>query len=94
MRESFLLVILIMLIFCIGCPLNDNPPRYIKNIAAYKEGSDGIVVYFILADSTGAMTVSDGIVNLIISEMSTSLRANDKPIILYERVFIINKKRF
>jgi len=40
------------------------------------------------------MTVSDGIANLIISEISTLFGLNDKTTILYERVFITNKKDF
>jgi hypothetical protein len=39
--------------------LNQTPPEYIKKLAAYSEG-DGVVVYFIFADSQGVMTTSDG----------------------------------
>lgn len=50
-----------------GCSsLNDNPPDYIKDVVAYNEGGNGLVVYFILADSTGAMTTADGEVQLTI----------------------------
>jgi hypothetical protein len=49
-------------------PLNDAAPSYVKQVSAYKEGSDGLVVYIVLADSTGAMTTADGTLELTISE--------------------------
>jgi hypothetical protein len=39
--------------------LNTNPPSYIKDIVAYKEG-DGYVIYLTLADDRGALTSADG----------------------------------
>jgi len=67
---AVVIVVLIMsVMFLSGCAqLNSNPPEYVKNVAAYKEGSDGLVVYFILADASGAMTTSDGEVTLTIFE--------------------------
>jgi len=47
---------------------NGNPPSYVKDVVAYSEGSDAFMVYFILADSSGNMTTSDGNVELTISE--------------------------
>jgi|WetSurMetagenome_2_1015567.scaffolds.fasta_scaffold00054_21 hypothetical protein len=41
-------------------PLNSAPPSYIKQVTAYKEGSDGLFIYIILADNTGAMTTASG----------------------------------
>lgn len=43
-------------------------PEYVKDVVAYKEGSDGVFIYFILADSSGAMTASRGKVNIRIAE--------------------------
>jgi hypothetical protein len=34
-------------------PANTAPPDYVKQVTAYKEGSDGVFVYFILADDRG-----------------------------------------
>jgi hypothetical protein len=39
--------------------LNDRAPAYIKDVVAYKEG-DWFVLYMVLADETGAMTTTDG----------------------------------
>lgn len=44
---------------CIGESLPDEPPEYIKDVVAYREGP-GIVVYFILADKYGQMTTANG----------------------------------
>jgi hypothetical protein len=49
-------------------PLNNAPPTYIKQVTAYKEGSDGLFIYIILADSSGAMTTASGTLELHISE--------------------------
>jgi hypothetical protein len=59
--KRFWALALLLLLACdrIG-PLNSAPPSYIKNVAAYKEGSDGIVLYIVLADSQGAMTIASG----------------------------------
>lgn len=64
----YIILLLVLLVIIIVCkPINTEPPAYIKNIAVYKEGYDAIAVYFILADSSGAMTASDGLVALEIS---------------------------
>jgi hypothetical protein len=44
---------------CLGSSLNSNPPDYIKQVSAVKEG-DGYQVYFILADVNGKETTADG----------------------------------
>ena len=41
-------------------PENTNRPNYLKNLAVYKEGQDGLAVYFILADNFGQPTAYDG----------------------------------
>ena len=41
-------------------PENTNRPNYLKNLAVYKEGQDGLAVYFILADNFGQPTAHDG----------------------------------
>jgi hypothetical protein len=47
-----------------GCdslvPANTNAPSYIKDVVAYKEGTDAFYVYVILADANGSMTTADG----------------------------------
>jgi nitrogen fixation protein FixH len=44
-------------------------PEYIKNVCAYKEGSDGIVVYFTLADAQGkTIACNSGTVTINIFE--------------------------
>jgi hypothetical protein len=47
-------------------PLNTNPPAYIKSLAVYREGYDGLVIYFVLADASGQPTTSSGPVHLVI----------------------------
>lgn len=42
-------------------------PSYIKDVVSYKEGSDGFVVYFVLADSNGGMTRSAGRAELTVT---------------------------
>ncbi len=55
-----------------GCesttPLNSNPPAYIKEVVAYKEGHEGMVVYLVLADEKGVETTADGTLTITISE--------------------------
>lgn len=50
-------------------PKNTKPPEYIKELVAYKEGSDGFMVYLILADSSGSMTAADGTLELSIHQV-------------------------
>ncbi len=45
-------------------PQSYNPPSYIKDTVAYKEGSNGLVVYLILSDADGQMTRSSGVTTL------------------------------
>lgn len=67
--KLFRSIIMILLVLT-GCDisLNSKAPDYLKQFTAYKEG-DGIVVYFILADSSGQMTTCDG-------EATISIRAS------------------
>lgn len=61
---------------CIGSELNSNPPEYIQSIYLSKEGSDGISIYFILADKRGASTASDGNFSLtVIDDIGTLLES-------------------
>lgn len=55
-----------------GCNKNSNPPEYIKDVVAYKEG-DGVVVYYVLADANGQMTTAEGVYDLIISQEGNEL---------------------
>jgi hypothetical protein len=55
------------LIAAFTLPLNTNPPAYLKDLVAYKEG-DGLVVYLTLADASGAFTSADGTLTLTIRE--------------------------
>ena len=68
MKRTTILILVCMIILVSGCTYNQSPPDYIKDIAAYKEGSDGIFIYFVLADNNGQMTTANGKVRLIIQE--------------------------
>ncbi len=93
--------ILLLIIFVSGCDLllNDNPPSYIKDVVAYKEGSEGIEIYFILADDSGAMTTSDGTVFLTITETHTEWNTRVSKFIeieekLYSKTISVKKTDF
>ncbi len=64
--HSLVLISLVAMIFT-GCFNNTNPPEYIKDVVAYKEG-DGIVVYFLLSDANGQMTSAEGTYDLVITQ--------------------------
>ncbi len=95
-----------LLFFCfaivaaVSCSrLNERPPSYIRDVTAYKEGSDGLMVYFVLADANGAMTTSDGTVSLRITQTriavdphSFQTRQTDEH--LYSTDFKVKKKEF
>jgi hypothetical protein len=52
--------------------LNSNPPAYIKDVVAYKEG-DSLVIYLTLADTSGALTSADGTLIVTIREEGKTL---------------------
>jgi hypothetical protein len=58
MRRVSALLLALMLCGC-NLSLNSDPPEYIKQFSAYKEG-DGLMMYFVLADASGNMTTHDG----------------------------------
>jgi len=62
-----LLTLSLLLLALIACGLNDNPPEYVKELVAYEEG-DGLIIYFILADASGAMTRARGRASLTITQ--------------------------
>lgn len=73
MRKVIAVVVVIIIGYAIWSYIsthkqNEAPPSYIKDVVAYKEGSDGIYIYFVLADDYGAPTSSFGIVFITIYE--------------------------
>ena len=69
MKRLFIPILILSIMFLSSCgKLNDNPPEYVKEVVAYKEGSEGLIIYLILADGSGAMTTSDGKVTLAVYE--------------------------
>jgi len=88
--KKALLALSIIILLLMGCGLNQNPPSYIKQVSAYKEGSDGLVIYFILADSSGAMTTSEGTAKIVITEE----RSSGKDTTLYQKTVTVNLSSF
>jgi hypothetical protein len=72
-------------------PLNDAPPEYIKEVVAYKEGDNGIFVYVILADTSGAMTTADGAITLEVNEVHTNYKINSGIVKTKKQLFIYSK---
>jgi DNA-directed RNA polymerase alpha subunit len=87
-------------IFPIACNrLNQNPPDYVKDVTVYKEGSEGLMIYFVLADADGVMTTADGGVTLTISETHTEYSSWDykeirHDVILYSTSYNVQKSDF
>lgn len=79
-------------------PLNNAPPSYIKEIVVYKEGSDGIVIYIILADVKGEMTTASGQLNLKITETHNDISINgnmsESNLSLFSSVLQVQKSSF
>jgi len=74
-----------------GCTrLNDKPPACIKSIVSYG-GADRLAVYFVLADSSGAMTTANGTVDLTIYE---AFESNGNKIGLFSKSFDVKKTDF
>ncbi len=78
---------------------NQKQAVYVKDVTAYKEGSGGLMVYFVLADADGAMTTSDGTVTLVITQTRISLdpnnyRTRETDEVLYSTSFRVRKNDF
>lgn len=86
-----LIVILLYSVSNVGCSnsLPTATPVYIKDVVAYQEGSDGIVVYFVLADRNGEETTASGTVHLKITQDTRSYIYT-----LYEKTFSVDKSDF
>jgi hypothetical protein len=91
-RVSLLLSVL--LLFLIGCKINDNPPAYMKEVVAYKEGSDGLVVYMVLADASGAPTAAAGYATVCIFDKASSSSPSRRDCNLFERVYPVERTDF
>jgi hypothetical protein len=100
MKKIFIFLLLLDIILLVACDqLNPNPPAYVKNVVTYKEGSDGVIIYFTLADGSGAMTTSDGTATVTISEThsewndwrSEFVETEEK---LFLKSFTVNKTDF
>ena len=87
MRKTAIFTFILALV---SCGLNQNPPSYMKEVVAYKEGSDGLVAYFILADGSGAMTTGNGSVTIKITEETSTGRERQ----LYSRTITVSNSNF
>lgn len=68
---SRLLVLMVIVVGLSSCGNNTNPPEYIKQVVAYKEGSDGLMVYVVLADKDGNPTSADALIEFIFEAKKT-----------------------
>ena len=96
MQKALLFIPVISLFIFSACSLNDNPAAYIKDVVAYKEG-DGVFVYFILADSTGAMTTSAGEATVRIIETRkdySKFQPTETERELYKKIVNVEKSYF
>jgi hypothetical protein len=98
LSSALMILVVLMMTSCDLMPLNDAPPSYIKQVTTYKEGSDGIMIYIVLAASNGAMTTSDGEMILEIVEVKNHYdiyRGMSKSRkVLYSAVREVSKKEF
>jgi len=74
--------------------MNSSPPDYVKDVVALKEGSDGIQVYFVLADRNGAETTASGNVYLRVTEDKGGFITPKTSTTLYERKTSITRSSF
>jgi hypothetical protein len=95
MKKLLIPVLMLSIMFLLSCSqLNDNPPDYVKEVVAYKEGSEGFMIYFILADASGKMTTSNGNITLTISETRNSYYFGIYEVKLYSTSFNVKKTDF
>lgn len=88
-------IILATLLTSLSCSTsNASPPEYVKDVVALKEGTDGITVYFVLADNTGAETAASGDVRLKIIEERGGYLTNKYEVTLYETSSIVKTSDF
>ena len=62
MKRSCLFLFIVGGLF-IACS-NDNSPDHIKEVIAYKQGVDGVMVNVVLADKNGNPTTAEGILSV------------------------------
>ena len=73
MMKELVVVLGILLVLVLPvCGTNTNSPAYIKDVVATKEG-DGFQIYFVLADSNGQPTSSDGVLYWYITDSHNNL---------------------
>jgi hypothetical protein len=109
MRWVLLFLLAILLFTSCSAPINTKPtnssintasPAYIKDVTAYREGKDGVVVYFVLVDWNGNEIGSDGIVAISfyenIAEKDTLLWSTTKEVtqVNFSRVTIGQSEQF
>jgi len=74
-------------------------PDYIKDVVAYKEGSEGIFIYFVLADKNGYEIAEEGNLSLFIEETSHkfdlgTLRLDDVNNVLFKGTLEVKLNSF
>lgn len=69
MKKLFIPILMAVIIPLCSCSQSNNSqPEYVKKVVAYKAGSDGLIIYFVLADASGRITTSNGKLTLTIVE--------------------------
>lgn len=97
MKKLYWFIFILVIALALGCAsrLNENSPAYIQKVAAYKEGLDSLMIYFILADQSGTMTTSDGEGRINILEVYPNRAPGPaSEFILYSAKFTSQKELF
>ena len=80
-------------------PPRVSEPAYIKDLVGYTEGSNGLVVYFVLADTAGREIAAEGKVKLVVFDTDSVWNASKREFIdsdkeLYSTWFLAKASDF
>jgi len=96
--KRLLALTLIAACILLGMSCSSSPsatPEYVKDVVEYAEGTDAIVVYFVLADSNGDETTASGTVRLqMVQEKTNYLTDKTSTTTLYDKTFPVDKSDF
>ena len=89
-----LLTVITCSVLVAGCSLPTSAPTYIKDVVEYEEGTDAIVVYFVLADRNGADTTAAGTVHLQIIQEESGYLTGTTTTTLFDTILFVSNSDF
>jgi len=93
-KKVMVFIPLTLALLLAGCSRNTEPAAYVADVVVYGEGYQAFVCYFVLADSLGRETATDGSVTLQVFQEQWSFDEGESSELIYQTTLRAHQEDF